>query len=340
MFGKTMELGIPMSRRLQDLIEAWFDESLTTGETEELNAMLRHSAAAREQFRRHGELHGLLYCAANAWMVKQAEGPRLVASAEMPAARHSRLVTRPMLAAASLGLLLGVSGLSVAWGLTGARMVTIASAVPGLQQGGFEGGAESLGQGFPQQLGKWSGDSAEIVDTGGVSTKEGNCLLRFQKVEGDPSTPAGRAVACDLFQLVDLRSLRSAGDVPGHSILELSAHFMDARQPSELSVTFYCQLFLFSGDPESMHREWPMSLNRAVSSGSGRLVTSGRRTHGAPWQEVTARCLVSGSADFAVVQLIAMPNRRVPLPEALFVDDVSLTLKSYPALPVQIAGNR
>ncbi len=335
-----MELGIPMSQRLQGLIEAWFDESLTTAEAEELHAILRRSAAARQQFRRHGELHGLLHCAANDWMVKQAAGPRLVAITETLATSRSRMVTRPMLAAASLGLLLGVSGLSAAWALTGARMVTIASTVSGLQQGGFEGEAGALGQGFPQQLGKWSGDAAEIVADGGVSTKEGKSMLHFQKVEGDRNTPAGRAVACDLFQLVDLRQLRSTGDDLGHSILELSAHFMDARQASELSVTFYCQLFLFSGDPESMHREWPMSLDRAVSSGSGRLVTSGGGTGGAPWQEVTARCLVSGPADFAVVQLIAMPNRRVPLPEELFVDDVSLTLKSYPALPVQIAGNR
>jgi hypothetical protein len=42
-------------------------------------------------------------------------------------------------------------------------------------------------------------------------------------------------------------------------------------------------------------------------------------------------------ADFAVIQLAARPNIRPALLESLYADDVRLTLKTQPALPVRLA---
>jgi hypothetical protein len=44
---------------------------------------------------------------------------------------------------------------------------------------------------------------------------------------------------------------------------------------------------------------------------------------------------VSADADFAVVQISARPNLRPAKLEGLFADDVKLSLKTQPALPVR-----
>ena len=44
----------------------------------------------------------------------------------------------------------------------------------------------------------------------------------------------------------------------------------------------------------------------------------------------------AGSADFAVVQLAPRPNLRPAKLHDLFADDIQLTLKTQPSLPVRV----
>ncbi len=104
-----------------------------------------------------------------------------------------------------------------------------------------------------------------------------------------------------------------------------------SRRPS---VTFFCQLFLFKGDAASLHQTWPNNLSQAIASGSAEVTTLG--ANGDAWKQLTAKSLVSAEADFALVQISARPNLRVPMPLQLFVDDVKLTLKTQPSLPVRV----
>ena len=236
------------------------------------------------------------------------------------------------LTAAAAGLVIGCFGASLLWVLATPRAMATASRVFALVDGGFENQLGRVSSGFPQQLGVWSGDEAEIVS--GPST-EGKQALRFVKPESDANDPKGNAISCDVFQLVDLRSLRPVISVEGDSVLELSAKFLDARpRNTKPSVTFFCQIYLFHGSSEKIHEAWPLNITDAISSGSSQITTLGDDAKG--WKDIAARCLVPADADFAVIQIAARPNIRPAKLESLFADDVKLKLKTQPALPVRI----
>lgn len=242
------------------------------------------------------------------------------------------LIARPLTAAAA-GLIIGLFCASFAWAVASPRAVATAERLFALVDGGFEDAAPAPG--FPKQAGAWSGDASEALVAEGVKARERRRMLRFVQAEGDANAPDGRALACDVFQLVDLRPLRANLGAEGDSLLELSASFLDAR-PSDtgLSVTFFCQLFLFKGDAASLHQTWPRNISEAIASGSAQVTTLGGKV--GDWKHLTAKSLVSAEADFAVVQISARPNLRVPMPPGLFADDVRLTLKTQPALPVRV----
>ncbi len=224
-----------------------------------------------------------------------------------------------------LGLLLGSGAV---WATASPRLVVATEIVSNLVDGGFEANPGPPTVGFPSRIGVWSGDGFELASEG---AKQGRRRLRFAKVEPDANLPQARAIACDLFQLVDLRGLIGRRHEQGTSVLELSAEFMDARaKNTNPSVSFFCQIYLFQGDPAHLHQTWPLNVGEAVASGSASTTTLGE----SGWRNVTARCLMPPEADFAVIHLSAMPNLRVPMPNDLFADDVRLVVKTQPLLPM------
>jgi hypothetical protein len=237
-----------------------------------------------------------------------------------PQPRRAGWFTRPV-AAMAAGVALGLFSASLMWALSAPRMRS--ERLFALVNGGFE--ESRIGRGFPREMGLWSGDEA--------ATREGR--LQFLATGSDEADPSARAISCDVFQLVDLRPLREVAGAGGDSMLELSARFEDARAAgTQPSVTFFCQLYLFSGDPAQMHRTWPANLQEALASGSSQVTTLGKDAHGA--RTLTARCLLPAEADFAVAQIVARPNLRPAKLEGLSADDVKLTLKTAPELPVRI----
>ena len=118
-------------------------------------------------------------------------------------------------------------------------------------------------------------------------------------------------------------------------MLELSASFLDSRPANtKPSVTFFCQLYLFEGDPTQLHPTWPRCIPDALASSSAQVTTLGMDAKGA--RTLTARCILPAEADFAVAQIVARPNMRPAKLDGLFADDVKLTLKTAPQHPVQI----
>lgn len=226
------------------------------------------------------------------------------------------------LAAMAAGLALGLFSASIVWAISSPTATT--ERVFSLINGSFD--ESRIGSGFPHQTGFWSGDKAEIL-------REGR--LRFIAPGSDSDDPGARAISCDVFQLVDLRPLQRTMSQEGDSVLELSADILDARpQHTKPSVTFFCQLYLFQGEVNSLRQTWPQCIPDALASGSAQLTTLGSDT-GAT-RTLTARCLVPAGADFAVIQIAARPNLRPAKLEALYADDVRLTLKKQPALPVRL----
>ena len=242
---------------------------------------------------------------------------------------------RPPVAAAA-GLVLGLCSASLLFAYVTPQAVVTASRLLALVDGGFEGQPDRIPSGFPSQIGVWSGDEAAVVPG---NLKAGGRALRFERAQGDSAVPHGAADSCDVFQLVDLRSLRAKGDGPGDAVLELSADFHDTRSEAGVPGRFGCHLYLFSGTPETLHSSWPAPLREALGSGAAEHITEGK-AGAEDWRRVTARCVLPAHADFAVVQIACgRPRGRSTQPPALgrqFADNVNLTLKTQPKLPVRL----
>lgn len=239
---------------------------------------------------------------------------------EMTPRRKAMWITRPI-AAMAAGLVIGLFSASIVWAISSPKTTT--ERLFSLLNGCFD--ENRLERGFPHQTGFWSGDEAQILDG----------RLRFIAPGSDSGDPSGRAISCDVFQLVDLRPLRQALSQEGDSVLELSADFRDGRAPNtKPSVSFFCQLYLFQGDPASLHPDWPHDIPEALASGSAQITTLGSDAQGT--RTLTAKCLIPAQADYAVIQIAARPNLRPAMLNELSVDDVKLTLKTQPTLPVRM----
>jgi len=302
-----------------ELVRRYLGGEATLEEARRLESMLAVDAQLRRDYLAYARVEAGLSSKVRPKLVKTASPARWLA-------------WRPLTAAAA-GIAIGLFCATVAWAVTSPRAVATAERLFALADGGFEN--DVAGAGFPKQTGAWSGDAAEVVVTDGVKAREGRRMLRFVKAEGDANATDGRALACDVFQLVDLRPLRANFGAEGDSLLELSASILDARPANtKPSVTFFCQIYLFKGDAANVHQAWPGNIPAAIASGSAEVTTLGG--NGDAWRQLTAKSLVSSEADFAVVQISARPNLRVPMPPQLFVDNVQLTLRKQPNLPVRV----
>jgi hypothetical protein len=245
-----------------------------------------------------------------------------------PEKKRFTWITRPI-AAMAAGLVIGLFSASIVWAISSPKATT--ERLSSLVDGSFE--QRAIGRGFPRQSGVWSGDEADIVEH---TASDGRRVLRFVSPGADEADPAGPAISCDIFQIVDLRPLRAGLAPEADAVLELSARFLDDRPANtKPSVTFTAQIFLFSGDPSDMHAKWPFAAPESLASGSSMLTTLGGDA--GRWRHGSTRVFMPSEAEFAVIQLAARPNIRPAVLESLYADDVRLTLKTQPALPVRLA---
>ena len=242
--------------------------------------------------------------------------------------RKTTWITRPI-AAMAAGLVMGLFSASIVWAISSPKATT--ERLSSLVDGSFE--QRTIGRGFPRESGVWSGDEADIVER---TASDGRQVLRFVSPGADEADPAGPAISCDIFQIVDLRPLRAGLPTEADAVLELSALFLDDRPANtKPSVTFTAQIFLFSGDPSDLHAKWPFAAPESLASGSSMLTTLGGDA--GRWRHGSTRVFMPSEADFAVIQLAARPNIRPAVLDSLYADDVRLTLKTQPALPVRLA---
>lgn len=242
---------------------------------------------------------------------------------------------RPWLAAAA-GLVIGLFGASMVWAFAAPKAVAMASTISAFVDGGFEQGRGMIVSGLPTSFGIWSGDRAEFAPGGLVA--EGRQSLRFVQAEREAALPDYGAASCDVYQLVDLRS-PGAGETAAETTLELSVRFRDGRAEPGETVKCFARIHLFAGSPDSLAAEWPLTQKEALASASEGFDSSG----GTPsvWIPVTTKVLMPAQADFAVIHLVVhKPETRQGTTAVFgeqFADEVSLTLKTQPALPVMNA---
>ncbi|CAN5877300.1 hypothetical protein BH11VER1_BH11VER1_20260 [soil metagenome] len=324
----------PLELRLIDLLQRVRDERDEEARAE-LNTLLRNDPDARKAMATSlVNEQALIHHLRDESIVSILE-PLPVSTA---LARPSRWIQWRPLWAAAAGIVFGMLCTSAVFGYVMPRAVVTAARLFSLVDGSFEKQSGRVASGFPLTMGTWSGDDAKIVKSDAVESKDGRQMLRFMRAEGDPAVPNSPANSCDVYQLVDLRSLKAdAGS--SEATLEMSAQLLDARDAEGAPVYFSCRVYVFSGSPESLKAEWPLTRKEALAFGSAEW----RSTGGLPktWHEMTAKVLLPPQADFAVVQLVAGKtatngNQPAEFGEQ-FADDVQLTLKTQPTLPVRLA---
>ena len=253
--------------------------------------------------------------------------------------RFSRpwLSWRP-LAAAAAGILLGAFCTSVGWAIASPRPIATTMRLSTLIDGSFEGPTERVASGLPVASGQWSGDEAEIVRGDRAGAPDGRQVLRFVRADADPVSGAAAPNSCDVYQIVDLSGLKAEAD-SGEATLELSAQFLDARDAQGAPVMFLCKLAVFSGSPDTLKAQWPLTQTRALGSAMVPWLSRG----GSPrvWNRVSAKVVLPATATFALVHIIAHQPEADRTSQALFgeqyADDVTLKLKIHPPLPVRVA---
>lgn len=212
-----------------------------------------------------------------------------------------------LLTSAAAGLVIGLLGASVVFGLVvhrgGERRMPLAVHEPG-----FENATMPLASGFPEAPARWGGDAARVVTAeNGVTAKEGRLMLRLEPLAlGVPR----------IYQVLDLQSLPPARAGESREI-EFSASF--AAADSQSPVRYAIRAFAVTDAPESLEATWFDRREEAIASATGGMDVlpgmSGWRTMGVRIQvPPAARSLVL----FLGVRTPDIAARTVPH----YIDDV------------------
>ncbi len=299
--------------RYQVLIDAWSESRLTPAEAAELSALLRSEPQAVARFRADATFHGQLHAALDEMNLDQATTP--AKPIDFPS--RSRALG---IAAMLLGI--GLTVASLGW-LLSARAEHAETRPLGIRDGGFDALKGRIPEGFPSEIFTWGGDPSEVASVAGHPT-----ALRFLEAAGEPNIPNSPRQSCDVFQIIDLKSVRDQLLTSSEAYVELQANIHDARPAHAQPVRFITKVYVFEGDPASIVGNWPPAADQVLGSGAQFQVMHG----GAGWQTLTTRCVLPPTAGFLVVHIGAgsagNPGQASPKLGAQYADDIRLTLRT------------
>jgi len=299
--------------RYQVLFDAWSESRLTPAEAAELSAHLRSDPQALARFRTDAAFHGQLHAALDGLNLDQATTPA------KPIDFPSRSRT---LGIAAMFLAVGLTVASLGWLLT-ARAEHAETRPLGIRDGGFDALKGRLRDGFPSEIFTWGGDPSEVASVAGHPT-----ALRFLDAAGEPNIPNSPRQSCDVFQVIDLKSVRTELLTSSEAYVELQANIHDDRPAHAQPVRFIAKVYVFEGDSASIVGNWPPAADQVLGSGAQFQVMRG----GYGWQTLATRCVLPPTAGFLVVQLGAgsagQPGQASPKLGDQYADDIRLTLRT------------
>ena len=301
--------------RYQVLFDAWSESRLTPTEATELSALLRTDPEARGLFREAASFHGQLHAALDGLNLDQATAPEKTVA--FPARSRA-------LGIAAMLLAVGLTVASLGW-LLSARAEHSEIRPLGIRDGGFDALKGRLTDGFPSEIFTWGGDPSEVASISGHPT-----ALRFLEAAGEPNIPNSPRQSCDVFQIIDLKSIRTELLTSSEAFVELQANIHDGRPESSQPVRFIAKVYVFEGSPESISGNWPPAADQVLASGAQFHVSPGGKLGG--WKTLTTRCVLPPTAGFLVVQLGAgsagQPGRASPKLGEQYADDIRLSLRT------------
>ena len=301
--------------RYQVLFDAWSESRLTPTEATELSALLRTDPEARARFREAASFHGQLHAALDALNLDQASA-------------QEKIVAFP-----SQGRALGVAAMLLAVGLTVASLGWLLSARAehaetrplGIRDGGFDALKGRIPEGFPSEIFTWGGDPSEVASVAGHPT-----ALRFLEAAGEPNIPNSPSQSCDVFQIIDLKSVRDQLLTSSEAYVELQSSLLDARSEKSSPIRFISKVYVFEGSPQEVAKSWPPQQDQVLASGAQFQVSLGGKS--GQWKTLTTRCVLPPTAGFLVVHIGAgsagQPGQASPKLGAQYADDIRLTLRT------------
>ncbi len=299
--------------RYSALFDAWAESRLTPAEAAELSALLRSNPQARARFRADAAFHGQLHAALDGLNLDQATAKPI----DFPPRGRA-------LGIAAMLLGVGLTVASLGWLLT-ARAEQAESRPLGIRDGGFDALKGGLPDGFPSDIFTWGGDPSEITSAQGHPT-----ALRFVEAAGEPNIPSSPRQSCDIFQIIDLKSVQEQLLGSSEAYVELQASLLDARSSPSAPVRFIAKVYVFEGSPHEAAKNWPPQQDQVLASGAQFHVSQGGANPS--WQTLTTRCILPPNAGFLVVQLGAgsagQPGESAPKLGDQYADDVRLTLRT------------
>ncbi len=314
----------------QNLIQKHLDGQSSDEEAAALSEQIVNDAAVRSDYLKAARLHGALGDETVALDLETIPSP--APESKKDRALHSFAWPKQLAAAIITGAFVGLMGVGVVWAVNSPR--SEASFIP-IANGSFQSMSGPIATGFPNRLGYWSGNPAEVVQK-----PDGNHTLRFLETGNVIGNPDGGATNCSVFQLVDLTSLRRQWDADrsdSQLTLELSAQFRREEAPNDADLPKLdasIRIYLFQGAPESIGNHWPEVAREAeaVSKQGIRLAPGDEAT------TISTSCILSSEATMALIAVSANTRMGNSTPIELggyYVDDVQLTAIKQPNLPVR-----
>lgn len=293
------------------LFDAWAESRLTPTEAAELSALLRSDPLSLARFRSDAGFHGQLHAALDELNLEHATAKPV----EPP--YRGRILS---IAAMLLGF--GLTVVSLGWILS-ARAEHAEIRPLGIRDGGFDAIKGRLPEGIPTESFAWGGDPSEIGPASGHPT-----ALRFLEAAGEANIPNSPRQSCDVFQIVDLKSVRDQLLSSSEAYVELQASLLDARQTRGAPVRFIAKVYVFEGSPHEVAKNWPPQQDQVLASGAQFHVSTGAKDEA--WKSLSTRCVLPPTAGFLVVQIGAgsagPPGEAAPKLGQQFADDIRLTL--------------
>ena len=313
------------------LIQNHLDGLTSEEEADALSAAIIENPDLRSRYLKAVQVHAAL---ADEVLALELEEEPISTSVPATQSQPIRRFTWPQQIAAALiaGAFVALIGIGVVRAVSSPK--SEASFLP-VANGDFEDSVGPLKIGFPSTFGHWSGDPAEVIEAA-----DGNRRLRLLETANVTGKPGGGASACNVFQLIDLSSLREQWDLEDSDAqltLELSARFQREAAPNDAELprlNASCTIHLYQADPESIGGRWPMVINEALATGKKVI----RLQPGEGAATISTSCLLDPEATIALISVNA--NARTPTTTPIplggyFVDDVQLTLIKQPQLPVR-----
>jgi len=297
------------------LFNAALNGALTDVERPQLAALLKSSAEARQLwFLYHDNecgLSELKNAAATAAARRASLNP-----GDVPSLRRTSpwLQWHPLTAAAA-GLVIGLFGASVVYGIAVHRGSEKRTPLAVFEPG-FENPHMPLARGIPRRTWQWGGDAARVVVAeNGVPPKEGRHMLRIE--------PAAKG-AWRIYQVLDLQSLPPGASDESRTI-ELSASF--AAADPEATVRFMLRAFAITEAPDEIDAAWFDRRDESIASAT-RGLDDLRGTKA--WQTLGVSMHVPRNARSIVLFCGVRTPDKAARASPIYLDDVRVTLVTPP----------